>query len=1051
MSLRCWSLFAVVLISCSLIGSSTGRADEELDYAVPDPALKVVRLDTSETESFLAVKADTEGRIFVGSRSALFVYDGQPGLTLPARIELVRFPDHTWIYDIEFRGDDVYVLTVSALYVIPEGRVKRTGLKAKRLVWGVPLGHVHQCFHGMTWGPEGDLYFASGDPLWYYGDFSRPDHWGHWMMFSRPADPQKAANGEWERTPYNGVGAVFRCKADGSGLQVVAGGLRNSCGLVFDKHWNLFTNDNDHESMPAEYVPGRLNHVTPHSYFSWPRGWMKSKTPDRADLLDTMITTMGRAVPVGQSYYDDPILPAQYRNSLLVARWCTRKITYYPLQHHGSTFKCEEKDLLVGRNQARPVGVTTGWGGRVFATICYMAQNEGSPVYRSDLVMITRKDDDPAKPVATGDPAVDHFVPADFSKAPVESVIEQLKSPSWSQQYGAHRELSARNREVQALLPDLMTKYQQRPQMLEHLIWLADESGKSVMMWQAESKSPDDMVRLQAFRARAEALQAGRADDRSAFVQQGLTDKNPQIQLVAVTALFNGVGPIPLEVLHTAGTSEDTYLRQAATLLMAEHGTMSQIVSLCTDDEPKRRLAGVLSAGFRLTMPKVDAMLPDEAPLSPWRNESEATVIEFADDKVDLKTFGRVGTYTVADHWKVLRHSAEQEALFNLLIVRLDDPHEPVRLQAAWFLSLLNDPRSEPKIGEVRTDSSVRRLSIASPIPITKAWILGPFSDGQKGFATVHPPESGLLDPARTFSVDGKTLGWKETAVTRQVNFRELFGPCDDASFYTLYRLESSVKQSALLTFGSDDGIKVWHNGREIFTNDITRGALPLQDVVPVELQAGGNDILVRVRNITGECGLYLHYRALQPVVAVLPEKLGTNALAARLKAAVTDTGAAGVDQAFLDVDWSLAVKEGNAVQGRKLFGSNGLGCVKCHAVTADAGGNAGPSLADALKRFTAPYVVESVLLPSKQVSPVFKATLIITTQGKSYTGLVIGETGEKLEMILTDTTRISFVKSDIEERKLQDVSPMPTGLVKTPGELRDLLAYLLSENPKAP
>jgi hypothetical protein len=44
--------------------------------------------------------------------------------------------------------------------------------------------------------------------------------------------------------------------------------------LVFDKHWNLFGNDNDHESLPLAYVPGRLIHVTPHSDFAWPRGWM---------------------------------------------------------------------------------------------------------------------------------------------------------------------------------------------------------------------------------------------------------------------------------------------------------------------------------------------------------------------------------------------------------------------------------------------------------------------------------------------------------------------------------------------------------------------------------------------------------------------------------------------------------------------------------------------------------------------------------------------------------------------------------------------------------
>ncbi len=95
------------------------------------------------------------------------------------------------MYDIEIRGDDLYILTVSALYLIPEGRTRREGLVAKRLIWGVPMYHVHQCFHGMTWGPDGDLYFAMGDPLVSYGDYNRPDHWGHWTFFSRPATAAK--------------------------------------------------------------------------------------------------------------------------------------------------------------------------------------------------------------------------------------------------------------------------------------------------------------------------------------------------------------------------------------------------------------------------------------------------------------------------------------------------------------------------------------------------------------------------------------------------------------------------------------------------------------------------------------------------------------------------------------------------------------------------------------------------------------------------------------------------------------------------------------------
>ena len=38
---------------------------------------------------------------------------------------------------------------------------------------------------------------------------------------------------------------------------------------------------------------------------------------------------------------------------------------------------------------------------------------------------------------------------------------------------------------------------------------------------------------------------------------------------------------------------------------------------------------------------------------------------------------------------------------------------------------------------------------------------------------------------------------------------------------------------------------------------------------------------------------------------------------------------------------------------------------------------------------------------------------------------------------------------ADIEERKAASTSIMPEGLVKTPQELRDLLAYLLTPGPR--
>ncbi|MBI4586220.1 MAG: c-type cytochrome [Planctomycetes bacterium] len=1001
-------------------------AGEELDYSVLDPELQVILLDSTPSESYLAVRDDSAGRLFVGGREALFVYEPDERGRYRPRQELFRFPDHSWIYDIEVRGHDLFVTTVNALYLLPKGVSQRQGLTVKRLIWGIPRGHVHQCLHGLAWGPDGDLYFSTGDPIPIYGDYQRPDHWAYWTYFFQPAGT---------RIPYHGLGGVFRCRPDGSHLQVVCGGTRNSCGLAFDSHWNLFTNDNDHEGLPSEYVPGRLLHVTSHAHFSWPRGWMPEKQPDRADLLETVFPGMGRAVPVGEAFYDDAFLPAKYRNSLLVARWGIRAVTYYPLEPRGASFKAHEEKLLVGRNDARPVGVCVGRGGRIFVTIAYMAHNEGSPTYPSDLAMITRADDPSASP----------FEPYEAAIADPGRLWSELSNPSWSRRTLAFVELRRRGG---ALLEEASRRLESLPAQdpaLESLLWLAaaqedPNAGKRLLKY---ARHENSHLRFQAVRALAEFPNLGARAD---LFTQALSDASAQIRHAATVSFFKLDAPVPEDVLMGSARSQDTYLRQAAARLIAERGTLEQIDALCASNDRTARLAGVLSAGFRLTMPGTHRPLADELPLEPYPGE-EVYVLEFADtrEKVDLRSLGRVGTYTVAEHWKAHQHTGEEERLFNLLQTMLADSEESIRLQAAFFLNLLNDPRSEPLVAKVRKDTEESRLLAAPLKEIPRVWLMGPFPDQGQSFRRIHPPEQGPIDLEAQYPAGAKMLTWDLVTKGTHYDFAKRFGNTDGSSTYAYWRMESAKRQRILLCLGSDDGLKVWHNGRPVWTVEIQRGALPLEDSVFLELVPGSNDLLVRVQNIAGASGLYLHYRAVGSVAVVLPEKLGLASLADRLK------NAGGGDQdaispEFLKVDWAEEVAKGSAERGRQLF--QALSCSKCHADTSEGPGVGAPSLADASKRFTLPYLVESVLLPSKVVSPLFRASVLVTKQGRVITGLVVNETSENLEVLQPDATPATVKKSSIKERQFAEISLMPQGLVKSPEELRDLLAYLLSDKP---
>ena len=74
---------------------------------------------------------------------------------------------------------------------------------------------------------------------------------------------------------------------------------------------------------------------------------------------------------------------------------------------------------------------------------------------------------------------------------------------------------------------------------------------------------------------------------------------------------------------------------------------------------------------------------------------------------------------------------------------------------------------------------------------------------------------------------------------------------------------------STTLSFGSDDGIKVWLNGAPILANKVSRAVAPDQEQVFVTLEPGENRLLVKIVNGEGQSGFYFKIGS-----AGLPEDL---------------------------------------------------------------------------------------------------------------------------------------------------------------------------------
>ena len=99
---------------------------------------------------------------------------------------------------------------------------------------------------------------------------------------------------------------------------------------------------------------------------------------------------------------------------------------------------------------------------------------------------------------------------------------------------------------------------------------------------------------------------------------------------------------------------------------------------------------------------------------------------------------------------------------------------------------------------------------------------------------------------------DWKTIDWKFTSKI-MVNFTKWVSPSTDyQSIYLYTDLYARKGTSILLLLGSDDGVTVWLNGKEIFRNISLRTAIPGDDGIRLNLKKGRNFLYFRVNNATG-------------------------------------------------------------------------------------------------------------------------------------------------------------------------------------------------------
>ncbi len=324
----------------------------------------------------------------------------------------------------------------------------------------------------------------------------------------------------------------------------------------------------------------------------------------------------------------------------------------------------------------------------------------------------------------------------------------------------------------------------------------------------------------------------GRIGDNSALpeLRKALASDNAKIQDSAIRALSDWPDPAPiddlLKVAKTSGNRVHRILalrgfvrllgRQTARSVEETISLYQQAMELAPDVPEKRKvLSGLANTKSLAALEMAAACLQD----SSLHQEAEIAVVKIAE--------GIYGSYP----------DQTKEVLGKILQTSKSDS---LREQAQNVIN---------QIG--RFEDYITAWQICGPYTQQGA-------DGAALFDVAFAPEEPDASDVRWQIMPAGTNQDRPWLMELD---RALGG--DNRAAYLRTNVWSDREENVLLELGSDDGIKVWLNGRLVHANNATRAVTPGQDKVEVTLKQGWNALMLKVTQGGGEWAVCARIRRL--------------------------------------------------------------------------------------------------------------------------------------------------------------------------------------------
>jgi quinoprotein glucose dehydrogenase len=886
--------------------------------------------------------------------------------------------------------------------------------------------------HGLHFGPDGRIYFSIGD---------------------RGANV-KLPDGRSVSNPESGC--VFRCNADGSELEVFAYGLRNPQDLVFDQYGNLFTGDNNSDSGDQ----ARWVYVVEGGDSGWRVGYQFMENPysrgpfnaeklwcphfdGQAAYIVPPVTNISSG-PSGVAYFPGTGLPARFHDHFFLVDFrggsSISGIHTFTLKPKGASFELTDPqhflwnilptDVKFGPDGGLYVSDwVEGWGmtgkGRIYRV--------HDPALDKDRLVLETK-----RLLAEG-----------MTKRSLNELGKLLAHPDIRIRQEAQFELASRGDSATKVLESIASKNSNQLARI-HSIWalgqilraLPNNSPLATLL--RLLSDPDPEIRAQS----AKLLGENRCLKACDPLVHLLRDQSSRVRFFAAMALGKLRSPESLPgifALLRENADRDPLLRHAGVMALTRISDMDALSAAAKDNSSAVRM-GALLPMRRLQRSEIALFLHDSDPalvLEAARAINDEPIPGAAQELAEL-----LGSASITNSEPLLRRvlnanfrhgTPETAKALATFAVNFRAP-EDMRAEALDELADWPHPSGRDRvIGLWRPIVAARhRETAVEALQPVLPDILHSAPDSVRIAATHAAHRLSIINTAPILR---ELVANTNLAPAVRVEALKTLPDLDPGHFEDTLKIAMSDpseplrKSAALLQtlVKSPNAASVLAASLDTGTTGDKQAALAALGALP---DPAADEILARWLHdlLSGKIAPELQLDLLQA--------------ASKRSAPAVKKGLSRY-RASLPKDDLLATYQetlfgGDADLGKKIFFERAeVQCVRCHKINGQ-GGDVGPDLSHVAAQKDRHYLLESVVLPNKQIAQGFESVMVVLKNGDSYAGVLKSETPSELLINSPETGLITVKKADIQSRKAA-LSPMPEGLnqLLSRSDLRNLIEFL--------